>query len=299
MVYNQALAVGLAVGLPSALILSVCVFLWLRNQRKQKQEDAFDDVDMDMRDNHLFGQFQEELHKPYNDPNKSLTTQQSSEAVEKEHVSLSNGSSSTSAEEKKRLQLPPAIHQKTPSSYDFYDTFIPVLPSSQSDTQDTLDLSQPPGIGEAGGNRTPMSSNSSNASIIGGGAINREKSLDNFAKQLHGPGFFEKLPSRATSAGLKHRNIHTTYNNSSSDILQGTNIQPDAINDSYVYLVDDKLPDPTLTSTPDRLSKASNTIKGLASGPGIENNYEQNIATDSKSPFGPEHMDEQPDVIFK
>lgn len=297
MVYNQALAVGLAVGLPSALILCICVFLWVRNHRKQKQEDLFDDVDMDMRDDQLFGQFQEELHKPYTDPNKSLTTQQSSEAVEKEHVSLSNGSSSTSAEDKKRLQLPPAIHQKTPSSYDFYDTFIPVLPSSQSDAQEAVDFSQPPTIGETG-RRSPASSNSSNASIVGGSTINREKSLDNFAKQLHGPGFFEKLPSRATS-GLKHRAIHSTYNNSSSDIIQGVNIQPDAINDSYVYLVDDKLPDPTLTSTPDRLSKANDTIKGLASGPGLENNYEQNIATDAKSPFGAERADEQPDVIFK
>lgn len=66
MVNTQGLAVGLAVGIPSFIILVVVGIFWYRNQQKQKHEDMNDnEIDIGLRDDHSFNQFQEELHKQY------------------------------------------------------------------------------------------------------------------------------------------------------------------------------------------------------------------------------------------
>lgn len=234
--YNNSLAVGLGVGIPTAVIIGFCIMMWYRNERKQSKQDKIDnEFDLGLRDDQLFNQFEEELHKEHGHRNKSSLTQEEctdgDRQVEKTYqTSLSNGSSSTTNFLDKK-----GTHQKTPSSYDFYESVIPILP--------------PSGFGHAS-THSPASSNNnvsnsrintgsvvspphmphdnfandSNESIVGSPTATNHgpnKSLDTLAKQLTGPAYFEKLPSRAATVSLKQRN-QTPSNNSSSDVLANT-----------------------------------------------------------------------------
>lgn len=241
--YDNRLAVGLGVGIPSAIIIGFCILMWYRNERKQSREDRMDnEIDLGLRDDQLFNQFEEELHKKRGARNKSSLTQEETEVdgnAEKTYqTSLSNGSSSTTNFLDRRAI---AGHQKTPSSYDFYESVIPILPpngynnvsaqspaSSNNNVQSTSKFNNgsivsPPHI---------LNDNfaSSNESIIASpttASNGPDRSLDTLAKQLTGPSYFEKLPSRAATVSLKQRN-QITSNNSSSDIL--TNSFPSSKN---------------------------------------------------------------------
>ncbi|ODV65120.1 hypothetical protein HYPBUDRAFT_230214 [Hyphopichia burtonii NRRL Y-1933] len=252
--YNQGLAVGLGIGVTVIVVFAICIVIWYRNQRQQRREDNIEnDIDLDLRDNQSFSQFQEELHKPYNDPNKSSTTQ-SGDLVNNEKLVQDHNSINSTKSDKDIIQPPPQLnhnrnysststdfnsrHNKTGSSYDFYESFIPILPernnnnnNNNNDIDESI-IQPPPPINDTI-ESNPTSNNSSNTSIIGNP---NTKSLDNLAKQLTGPTFFEKLPSRAATINVKQRNPTNLPNNSSGDLIQNQLIDTnDAINDNYVY----------------------------------------------------------------
>lgn len=252
MVNTQGLAVGLAIGIPSLIILVVCVLLWYRNQRKQNKEDQSDDeVDLDLRDNHLFNEFQEELHRPLD--RREVTHHNNGENLEEKvfaSVSSSHGSTLSTnvtdiwtGSQKGTSPYPPPghmLHTKSPSAYDFYDTVIPVLPTEGSKNGSAIagetGLTQPPQIGVDPSNGD--TSNHSSATSIDGvnSSPKRDRSLDSFAKQLNSPAFFEKLPSRVTSSYLKQRPVthYQLSNNSSTDGFHVRYGSDTKINEHYV-----------------------------------------------------------------
>ncbi|CAD1811707.1 hypothetical protein FOB58_003799 [Candida parapsilosis] len=93
MVNRQGLAVGLAVGVPSFIILSIVFGFWYRNQRKLRKEDLDDYIDKEIQnDDSSFQQFQEQLHKPQCDKKEKLD-----DGIQlKEHVVALNGTSDSS-----------------------------------------------------------------------------------------------------------------------------------------------------------------------------------------------------------
>ena len=234
MAYDNSLAVGLGVGIPSAVIILFCLIMWYRNERKQSREDRMEnEIDLGLRDDQLFSQFEEELHKKPGERNKSSLTQEEAGAeahAEKTYqTSLSNGSSSTTNFLDRKVI---ATHQKTPSSYDFYESVIPILPPNAYPNAST----QSPA---SSNNNVPTTNKMANGSTVSQPHIPNDnftgsndsivvspttasngpdKSLDTLAKQLTGPSYFEKLPSRAATVNFKQRN-QITSNNSSSDIL--------------------------------------------------------------------------------
>lgn len=234
MAYDNGLAVGLGVGIPSAVIVLFCLIMWYRNERKQSREDRMEnEIDLGLRDDQLFNQFEEELHKKRGERNKSSLTQEETGAeahAEKTYqTSLSNGSSSTTNFLDRKVI---ATHQKTPSSYDFYESVIPILPpnayyntSTQSPASSNNNVPTTNKVANGSTISPPRIPNdnfaSSNESIVASPTIasnGPDKSLDTLAKQLTGPSYFEKLPSRAATVSLKQRN-QIISNNSSSDIL--------------------------------------------------------------------------------
>lgn len=240
---SQSLAVGLAVGIPSFIVLVVVALFWYRNQNKQKKEDLRDnEFDIDLQDDHSFSQFQEELHM-HKEKNDFIQT--------KEHERLAGDSSETSGSNdgqqhststiSRCLQNPyerPAI-TKPQSSYDFYETFIPVLPTTNqhptpSEPGSTADISDS-NINTAAGSTT---------SLVNYHKHSSSNDLDTLAKQLNNPAFFEKLPSRAATAkySVKPRQVigsptnGNSYNNSSSDLINNYLVgETHAINDHFVY----------------------------------------------------------------
>lgn len=234
MAYDNSLAVGLGVGIPSAVIILFCLIMWYRNERKQSREDRMEsEIDLGLRDDQLFNQFEEELHNKRGQRNKSSLTQEEAGAevnAEKTYqTSLSNGSSSTTNFLDRKVI---ATHQKTPSSYDFYESVIPILPpsayhnaSTQSPASSNNNVPTTNKVANGSTISPPQIPNdnfaSSNESIVASpttASNGPDKSLDTLAKQLTGPSYFEKLPSRAATVSLKQRN-QVTSNNSSSDIL--------------------------------------------------------------------------------
>ncbi|KAK6199426.1 uncharacterized protein RJT21DRAFT_46665 [Scheffersomyces amazonensis] len=319
---QQSLAVGLAVGIPSFLIITVTLLLWYRNQQKQLREDNLNkEIDVELRDDQSFNAFQEELHRkkqflnapiiqqpPYDDdsnPNKSYSTTTQAESSSNEK-NFNGGSSSISSNsdntninpnsnsnnnivqssplhpQHQNLHLPPQpshlrpqtpnkIHQKSPSAYDFYETFIPVLPSSNQSSTSQTDINniinnnntnansnvnanananlqpynQPPSIRQSA-YLDQQSANSSNTSLFQPSPHHLDKqqaqssppTLDQFAKQLNSPSFFEKLPSRAAPPQMSlQRQLQASTNNSSSELLVNRLVGDEAaaINDHYVY----------------------------------------------------------------
>lgn len=331
MVYDQGLAVGLGVGIPAALIIIICFLLWWRNERKQRREEILDD-EIDLGDDQLFIQFQEELHKPYADPNKSSITQgeagEARETVEDEvngekayQTSLSNGSSSTTNYMDRRPGVP-GSHQKTPSSYDFYESVIPILPPrSHTNTSTQSPTTSLNNVQNGGGNENRFSTPpqiqddaegnfaDSNESIVGSTQTNMgngpNKSLDTLAKQLTGPSYFEKLPSRAGTVNTKHKSQLLKSNNSSSEILSnaGTVNQHNSNQDAHSE---------SQSSHTGRLSKSSNhgnltqVLNGNADPTKLEDGIDESVENspdDHVSPFsiykGDVTKTFKPDVVFE
>lgn len=313
--YNQGLAVGLAIGIPCALILAGSIFFYTRHKRLQQEEDRrANDLDVELRDDGLFKEFGEALHRPYDQSKsqkyiseapgldkssmsadtashlrESVTTPPQSFEKRKLAAALSesipgstvgaNGTANSTANGTGSLgpqPVPPPAHSKTSSSYDFYDTFIPILPSSEQQ-----ELGQPPAIAAASDRQSMHSSN--NTSIIQ--ADTSSRSLDNLAKQLQGPQFFEKLPSRAGTISQKHRSIHQSLPTPSATDLVVNPYDHGGINDNFVN---------------DRTSPLKNhpyrekLVGRPAEMPtlGLENNFDNNIRPDAD-------YDSEPDVIFK
>lgn len=224
---SSGLTVGLSVGIPSVVIIAICGLVWWLNQRKQQKEDlTHDAIDLELKDEHLFINIQNELLQPYIDPSqrqRDIAEGSSGStgggglvAGEKDSNSRFNDSSHSSSsvtDQPSTPSQPPrtgtnntnnyhSANQRTPSSYDFYETFIPILPNSASKTTSSDnfshshnpsgDLTQPPTFNNDG-TATPTKNNSSSSIVQ---LTNSSKSLDNLAKQLNLPAFFEKLPSR-------------------------------------------------------------------------------------------------------
>lgn len=320
--YNNALAVGLSIGLPSALVFIGCIVLWLRNRRRQKHEDQSEqDLDVELRDENSFTKFEDALHnkkesKVYNQEEKHRFSSVDV-ATASSRFSSSSNTFGNDQHKKDQVYSPPASvsvadsnQKRCASAYDFYDTFIPVLPSTY-DSSATLANSTPGSPGNSKGlnpgnsipescpiERPPpihtangsFSHSNSDSSLIDSNHNGSNKSLDNFAKQLLGPLFFEKLPSRAATMSLKQRPFvdHSHTNNSSSDfvpdILQNSNL----VNENYVY--SDKQKHPYF----DRISSNQNTstTTPAAAGHSIEGNFDNNIAQNAD--FG-----DPANVVFK
>lgn len=289
--YNNALAVGLSIGLPCALVFVGCLVLWIRNRKRQKVEDQSEEaIDVELRDENSFSKFEDALHRPY-DNKKDLDTAAHEKRVSSTDVAstLLRFTSSSNTYDHKKVYLPPGSsvadsHRKTASAYDFYDTFIPILPSSNnnithSSRNSTSELPQPPPLA-AHADRASSHSNS-DASLIDNNTSSR--SLDNFAKQLLGPLFFEKLPSRAATVSLKQRNLAENHNSLSdfvpADLLQNANM----VNENFVYTPETPKKHPYA----ERLAS-----KPAAAGHTLENNFDNNIAADAN--FG-----EEAGVVFK
>jgi len=210
---NQSLTVGLAVGIPSFVILSVVSLFWYRNQRKQRREDLLeDDIDIGLRDDQSFQQFHQELAKPINpvaDSNGSHG---------------SNGSSTLTDNVANHSQPGKISHGQKNSIYDFYETFIPVLPEDSEASQRADDTLNESGVESSLASMFLTTPNAQN-----------DRSLDNLAKHLSTPQFFEKLPSRPSPISVRHRASNTISNNSSSDILNNLVGEDVALNDNFVY----------------------------------------------------------------
>lgn len=175
---SDSLAVGLAVGVPSFLVLVAVSLFWLRNQRRQKQEDMKElAIDLELQDNQSFVQFQQELHRPYN-KNKEFDNEDEAGSAtgsgsgsgsglkvdkasvdhdnDKEHeytkekVHSSSNSNTNSNLESSDFDMNFKRHSKNISAYDFYETFIPILPNRESSNslsnpnQPAQSQSQPP-----------------------------------------------------------------------------------------------------------------------------------------------------------
>ncbi|EGV63888.1 suppressor of lethality of KEX2 GAS1 double null mutant protein 1 [Yamadazyma tenuis] len=267
MANSNSLAVGLAVGIPSFLILSLVLLLWIRNRRRQKVEDLNEQsIDLELQDNQSFNEFHEELHKPSQYPSVANGNQKTGEEVKVSDTSLNNftnsgppsddmsgssngqktgttptfsGSDHLDAVEEKFLDLGSGFpgHSKSNSAYDFYESFIPILPEDNVGSAPQHTNISPP---------TPKfknvlhRSNDSMDKIIpntNSSTSSIDRASYNLAKQLNNQNFFEKLPSRAgtirppTYPSNLNSNSHS---NSSSDLVNKLIIH-DGINDSYVY----------------------------------------------------------------
>lgn len=314
--YNQGLAVGLAVGLPSFIVLLGAYILWNRNRRRNKKEDMqHNDIDVELRDNNLFAEFGEALHKPYDNGKTSSNAEDTHVASEKlpsstEEATLSRGLvllPSVTDRRKTQLATPASSvlnqHRKNPLSYDFYNTFIPIMPEGVTNNSNHTteanasasghNLAQPPAIH---GDKLSVHS-SSNTSIIGGNTDSLSRSLDNLAKQLSSPQFFEKLPLRAATVHMKQR-LSTTLNNLSSDIIHNTLYDRQGINDNYVYEAGSprqKHPYFARTLAKDSLEYgiADRTVDLTIDTTNIENNFDNNIAADA------DFDNKTPDVVFR
>lgn len=220
---NNGLTVGLAVGIPTFVIIVFVGIFWLRNHRKQKREDMIeDDIDIGLKDDQSFQQFEQELHKPVH------------------RVEESNGSS-TLTDNSHQNVAPKANNKKT---YDFYNTFIPVLDephkNDESFPDSGVDLSQASLLINPNTPNPNTHSHNSSFHLLQQPtpATVNDKSLDSLAKHLSTPQFFEKLPSKtqALNVKVKHNNSNNLPNNSSSDILQNNLVGESlGLNESYAY----------------------------------------------------------------
>lgn len=264
MANSQSLAVGLAVGIPSFVIILVVALFWYRNQHKQMKEDLRDnEFDIGLQDDHSFNQFHEELHKR-KEKNEFLNTREEERFVgdSSETTNSNDGQQHSTSTINKNLQnsYHRPIITKPQSSYDFYETFIPVLPSSnqQQSQQQSVENHHHhhhhhiPGTSSVPGSTSDINdSNDQTAADSTTSLVNFHKQsslndLDTLAKQLNNPAFFEKLPSRAATAKYQVKPRFPTngpvgsnsysYNNSSSDLINNYLIgETHAINDHFVY----------------------------------------------------------------
>ncbi|KAL7662529.1 Suppressor of lethality of KEX2 GAS1 double null mutant protein 1 [[Candida] zeylanoides] len=222
---DSSVTVGLSVGIPAAVIIGVCVFIWWFNQRKQRKEDLLhDEIDLELKDDGSFVDMHDAILRTRGAGGNAAAAGSGSlgaadAAPDKEsHQYNESSHSSSSVTDPSTPRQPPRSHapHRTPSSYDFYESVIPVLPagaggpsgpagpaggaagaagaSAGAGVGSTGTLAQPPPL-HPQGYSTPSKSNSS-ASIVNPPS---SKSLDSLAKQLTQPAFFEKLPSRTVT----------------------------------------------------------------------------------------------------
>lgn len=315
--YNQGLAVGLAIGIPCLIIIVGGYILLMRNRRRNKREDSKEDeLDVELDDNNSFNEFHEELHKQYHkkspqEPDLDATPAHSEKhPLSAEVASMLRGSglSQTMLDRRKTQLVTPAPlmlnqHQKTPLSYDFYDSFIPIMPDANATTPTgrtsspfiAHDLAQPPAIN---GDKASVHS-SSNTSLANSNLDTLSRSLDNLAKQLHSPQLFEKLPLRAATMHLKQRpGSHIIAHNLSSDVIHNTLFDRLAINDDYVYESGSprqKHPYHLRLLQRESSEFGANdlTVNTTLDTANIEKNFDNNITPDT------DFDKETPDVVFK
>lgn len=188
MVYDQGLAVGLAVGIPCFVVLVGATVLYLRRRRSDREEDALSAIDVELRDNNSYTEFHEALHRPYGAkaPPYSLRVPITpGGSPEKPPLGGSAHLASTQTLSDKAKAMGGA-GPRTPLAYDFYDQFIPILGDSEL---------QPPQLPP---DRHSVHSGHSSPNSTSHSTPSRDplRSLDNLAKQLQAP-FFDKLPSAA------------------------------------------------------------------------------------------------------
>lgn len=157
---SDSMAVGLAIGIPSFLVLVFAALFWYRNHLKQNREDKkASAIDLELQDNESFVQFEQELHRPGkpagpdhfdNDGAASGSGSGSScvggkddkgldgQHIDKDHeftkekVHSSSNSNTNSNIESTDFDMNMKRHSKNNSAYDFYETFIPILPNRES-----------------------------------------------------------------------------------------------------------------------------------------------------------------------
>lgn len=254
---TSGLIAGLCIGVPALVAVLFMLYMWFFNEKKQKKEDAYD-IDFGTRDDELFDHFRSELHKPYaskvTETYDKLTTlddniddnqaSHSSDSIERPKAARapSTPSKTTRLHDAKTpisyevtLKTPldgrshvDSAHAKTPLSYDFYDSFIPVMASSTS-------VDNRPHYETASEEHATDAASTSRLSFSVPSGNHQEKSLDNLAKQLHGPQLFEKLPTRVPTVQIKQRPAvpSTSYNNLSTDLILSQ--EAGGINEHFTY----------------------------------------------------------------
>lgn len=146
MVNRQGLAVGLAVGVPSFIILLIVFIFWYKNQRQLRKEDLDDYIDKEIQnDDSSFQQFQEQLHKQqYEKGEKTDAGMQL-----KEHVVALNGTSDSSNgslesdlhQPQEPLEPQPAAAKPLKHPYGQHLAYTPSS-TQQQGSQSSISLSQ-------------------------------------------------------------------------------------------------------------------------------------------------------------
>lgn len=320
--YNQGLAVGLAVGLPCFIVFVGVFFFYRRNRRMQRKEDLDgNDFDVEMGENGLFKEFGEALHRPvlntpHKIPNENKTPvngrpQTADTTVVKalsstESVLNSNSSKTQSVDRRPHYSVKNYSPEKpnsssgrpgsaftqgrTNSAYDIYDSVIPIMESEP--LQEPL-LGQPPALsGNSHSERHSL--HSSRGSLIGGDSLTR--SLDNLAKQLQNPLFFDKTPSRANTTLTKppqylNPRIPPQKSSAGSSMVDlSAHFEQGGVNDHFVNERSALLNEqeaPQLHPYRKRLFEQKDS-KDMD----LERNFDNNITPDTG--FTP-----QPDVVYK
>ncbi|CAN3373786.1 hypothetical protein DIURU_005818 [Diutina rugosa] len=224
MVSTTGLSVGLAIGVPVFLIIVVLAFFWARNNRRQNKEFIDDDdVDLDLKDDASYTQFHHQLVKPMQPDDPPSDSQRSSTLTE-------------------------SVQRPQKSTYEFYETFIPVM---QSDVSTASLIAPPPAAPTIA--RDPMSSTSdvsvppsapSSAPPQAPPPLTSQPShisLDKLAKDLSHSEFFEKLPSKASAPASpmnpwRQPPAYRASPSPSTDILNNiVGETPTALNENFVY----------------------------------------------------------------
>ncbi|KAI5955081.1 SKG1 [Candida jiufengensis] len=161
MANSNGLAVGLAVGIPSFLIIIVVGIFWYKNQRKLQKEDIDDEfIEKELQnDESSFKQFHEQLHRKYdNQQLDSKNNKNGDEIIYKENVitDSSNGSSesdfpsnTSSSTTNNQQQHPYGQHLKLPQypSTQYSQTISNIQPTynnNNNNNNSQQPYSQPP-----------------------------------------------------------------------------------------------------------------------------------------------------------
>lgn len=193
------LIVSLSVGVP-VIVAGGYIYFLIRRRKLLKQEDASrQDIDAELQDTQLYVDFEEELHRQM--PAKDVADEDTSN----ESTVVGTDTLPPKAYLKKAFvaQFSPTPScrslNKSASAYDFYDTFIPVMP--------VTDLSlTPPRKATAEGSNTQLADKPGSSPVsIDESALS--KSREALMVQLHNPIFFLKL--QCASPALQSASFHS------------------------------------------------------------------------------------------
>lgn len=298
---SDKLTVGLAVGLPALLGLAVLFIFYYRNRRKQQREDIkHNQIDLELQDNQSFVQFQHELNKTGTTSKVGVLEANGGVVVNKAesvHSSaspssdFSSGNKNTNTSNSEQLDVTEEDftkgHNKTNSTYEFYNSFIPILPGEGF---------KPPASPNKFRNPLHKSTDSMDKMINSSTSSVNDKASYNLAKQLNHQAFFEKLPSRAGT--IKPPAIASYNRGSSTSSLELENAPEgsDAINDSYIYRAAPVVQTPTNQSPVSQspvVKQSPNNPSSLQNPPLLSVGI-----TDFDTSFANDDSD-QGDVIFK